>query len=96
MFRDQAIAVKELTPDSFTGVDIALFSAGGGISREFAPHAVAAGAVVVDNSSAFRMDEGVPLVVPESDASGLRRGKKYHRFQLSGRFREWCPGNHGT
>jgi aspartate-semialdehyde dehydrogenase len=64
-FRGKEITVKELTPDSFAGVDIALFSAGGGISRDFAPHAVAAGAVVVDNSSAFRMDEGVPLVVPE-------------------------------
>ncbi|HQW28195.1 MAG TPA: aspartate-semialdehyde dehydrogenase, partial [Verrucomicrobiales bacterium] len=73
MFRDQAIAVKELTPDSFTGVDIALFSAGGGISREFAPHAVAAGAVVVDNSSAFRMDEGVPLVVPEINPEDARK-----------------------
>lgn len=64
-FRGQEIEVKELTPDSFEGIDVALFSAGGGISKEFAPHAVKAGAVVVDNSSAFRMDEGVPLVVPE-------------------------------
>ncbi|MEM6278815.1 MAG: aspartate-semialdehyde dehydrogenase [Verrucomicrobiota bacterium] len=64
-FRGEKIEVKELTPDSFTGVDVALFSAGGGISKTFAPHAVAAGAVVVDNSSAFRMDEGVPLIVPE-------------------------------
>ena len=65
IFRGEEITVKELTPDSFEGVDIALFSAGGGISKEFAPHAVAAGTVVVDNSSAFRLDEGVPLVVPE-------------------------------
>ena len=64
-FRGEDVAVKELTPESFAGVDIALFSAGGGISKTFAPHAVAAGAVVVDNSSAFRMDEGVPLIVPE-------------------------------
>ncbi|MEQ1841206.1 MAG: aspartate-semialdehyde dehydrogenase, partial [Verrucomicrobiales bacterium] len=64
-FRGQEIVVKELRPDSFAGVDIALFSAGGGISKEFAPHAVAAGAVVVDNSSAFRMEDAVPLVVPE-------------------------------
>jgi aspartate-semialdehyde dehydrogenase len=64
-FRGEEIVVKELTPGSFAGVDVALFSAGGGISKEFAPHAVSAGAVVVDNSSAFRMDEGVPLVVPE-------------------------------
>ena len=64
-FRGEQITVKELTPESFAGVDVALFSAGGGISKEFAPHAVEAGAVVVDNSSAFRLDEGVPLVVPE-------------------------------
>ncbi len=63
-FRGEDIVVQELTHDSFAGVDIALFSAGGGISLEFGPSA-AAGAVVIDNSSAFRMDEGVPLVVPE-------------------------------
>ncbi|MCP4247904.1 MAG: aspartate-semialdehyde dehydrogenase [bacterium] len=57
--------VTELGQDSFVGVDLAFFSAGGGISREFAPAAVDAGAVVVDNSSAFRMDDDVPLVVPE-------------------------------
>ncbi len=64
-FRGEQVTVKELTPESFADVDVALFSAGGGISREFAPHAVKAGATVVDNSSAFRLDEGVPLVVPE-------------------------------
>ena len=64
-FKGEDIVVKELTPDSFAGVDMALFSAGGGISEEFAKHAVDAGAVVIDNSSAFRMDENVPLVVPE-------------------------------
>ncbi|NNE93204.1 MAG: aspartate-semialdehyde dehydrogenase [Verrucomicrobiales bacterium] len=64
-FGGEEIEVQELTMNSFEGVDIALFSAGGGISKQFAPAAVAAGAVVVDNSSAFRMDEGVPLVVPE-------------------------------
>lgn len=72
-FRGEEIEVKELTPDSFEGVDIALFSAGGGISERFAPHAVAAGAIVVDNSSAFRMQEDVPLIVPEinpQDAPG--------------------------
>ena len=56
-FRGEDVAVQELTRDSFDGVDIALFSAGGGISNEFAPTAVEAGAVVVDNSSAFRMDD---------------------------------------
>lgn len=64
-FRGEDVVVQELTPDSFAGVDFALFSAGGGISLEFAKHAVAAGAVVIDNSSAFRMDPAVPLVVPE-------------------------------
>lgn len=64
-FRGEELTVQELTADSFNGVQIALFSAGGSISRTFAPHAVEAGAVVVDNSSAFRMEKGVPLVIPE-------------------------------
>ncbi len=64
-FRGEEVIVKELTHDAFGGIDIALFSAGGDISKEFAPSAAKAGAVVIDNSSAFRMDEGVPLVVPE-------------------------------
>jgi aspartate-semialdehyde dehydrogenase len=64
-FRGEELTVEELTHDSFKDVDIALFSAGGGISKEFAPSAAAAGAVVIDNSSAFRMDADVPLVVPE-------------------------------
>lgn len=63
-FRGEQLVVEELTHDSFVGVDIALFSAGGSISKEFGPSA-AAGAVVIDNSSAFRMDADVPLVVPE-------------------------------
>jgi aspartate-semialdehyde dehydrogenase len=64
-FNGRTYAVQELTDKSFAGVDIALFSAGGGISRQFGPIAAQAGAVVVDNSSAFRMDPEVPLVVPE-------------------------------
>ena len=64
--------VTELTGDSFHGIDIALFSAGGGISREFAPIAAAAGCVVVDNSSAFRMDDSVPLVVPEINPGDVK------------------------
>ncbi len=71
-FRGEDVVVKELKSDSFAGVDIALFSAGGGISKEFAPHAVKAGAIVVDNSSAFRMDPDVPLVVPEINAADLK------------------------
>ena len=61
----QEYVVEELTPASFKGVDIALFSAGASRSKEFADAAVSAGAVVIDNSSAFRMTDGVPLVVPE-------------------------------
>jgi aspartate-semialdehyde dehydrogenase len=68
-FRDEQIVVEPLSENSFKGIDIALFSAGGGISKEFAPHAVKAGAIVVDNSSAFRMDAEVPLVVPEINAA---------------------------
>ncbi|MCX6355187.1 MAG: aspartate-semialdehyde dehydrogenase [Candidatus Aureabacteria bacterium] len=64
-FQGEQTPVEELTHDSFKGVEIALFSAGAARSKEFAPSAVKAGAVVVDNSSAFRMQEDVPLVVPE-------------------------------
>src|SRR5712671_1141022 len=64
-FRGEELTVRRLKPESFEGVDIALFSPGATVSREFAPHAARAGAVVVDNSSAFRMDTDVPLVVPE-------------------------------
>ena len=64
--------VRELTDDAFEGIDIALFSAGGQRSRDFAPAAVAAGAVVIDNSSAFRMDERVPLVVPEVNEDAIQ------------------------
>jgi aspartate-semialdehyde dehydrogenase len=74
-FRGEDVTVEELTKDSFGGIDIALFSAGGGISKEFAPIAVRAGCVVVDNSSAFRMDEAVPLVVPEINASDVKSHK---------------------
>ena len=64
-FNGEEIDVQVLTRDSFNGIDIALFSAGGDRSMEFCPHAAAAGAVCVDNSSAWRMDPDVPLVVPE-------------------------------
>lgn len=64
-FRGGMLTVEELKEDSFEGVDLALFSAGGDISRRFAPIAAAAGCVVIDNSSAFRQEEGIPLVVPE-------------------------------
>jgi aspartate-semialdehyde dehydrogenase len=71
-FDGDAVKVQELGPGSFTGVDVALFSAGSSISKQFAPFAVQAGAVVIDNSSAFRMDEKVPLVVPEINGRDVR------------------------
>jgi aspartate-semialdehyde dehydrogenase len=71
-FRGQEVTIQELTKDSFAGIDIALFSAGGGISKDFAPAAVAAGAVVVDNSSAFRQDPTVPLIVPEINGADAK------------------------
>lgn len=71
-FKGQAHKVEELTEASFRGVDVALFSAGGSISKKFGPIASAAGATVVDNSSAFRMTDGIPLVVPEVNADALK------------------------
>ncbi len=71
-FRGESLAVHELTESSFAGVDIALFSAGGSTSKRFAPLAVCAGATVIDNSSAFRMDPRVPLVVPEINPQAIR------------------------
>ena len=71
-FQGRDLVVEELKEDSFGDVDIALFSAGGGISKKFGPLASDAGAVVVDNSSAFRMTEGVPLVIPEINAEAMR------------------------
>lgn len=75
-FGDQTLSVEVLTERSFEGIDLAFFSAGGDISRRYVPIAVAAGAIVVDNSSAFRMDPAVPLVVPEvnPDAIAAHRG----------------------
>ncbi len=72
-FNGSRCAVEELKPQSFTGIDVALFSAGASRSLEFAPEAVRRGAVVVDNSSAFRMKLGVPLVVPEVNPHALTR-----------------------
>ena len=70
-FNGRKVIVQEARPESFEGVDIALFSAGGSISKELAPEAVKRGAIVVDNTSAFRMDENVPLVVPEVNENDL-------------------------
>lgn len=70
-FEGKEIEVEELTEESFKGVHIALFSAGGSISKKFGPLAVADGSIVVDNSSAFRMEENVPLVIPEVNPSAM-------------------------
>ncbi|MEK4049475.1 aspartate-semialdehyde dehydrogenase [Bacillus sp. FSL K6-2839] len=70
-FRGQEYTVQEATPESFERVNIALFSAGGNVSKALAPEAVKRGAIVVDNTSAFRMDENIPLVVPEVNEKDL-------------------------
>ncbi len=72
-FQGTDLPVEVLGPDSFAGIDLALFSAGADISKEFAPTAVKAGAVVIDNSAAWRMDPEVPLIVPEVNAHDLLR-----------------------
>ncbi|MFA6001773.1 MAG: aspartate-semialdehyde dehydrogenase, partial [Thermoleophilia bacterium] len=71
-YAGQELEVEELTEDSFSGIHIALFSAGGARSREFAPAAVASGAVAIDNSSAFRQEPNVPLVVPEVNPEDIK------------------------
>ena len=71
-FKGEEITIKELTHQSFEGIDIALFAAGGGISEEFGPSVAAAGCIMVDNSSAFRMDPDVPLVVPEINPEAVK------------------------
>ncbi len=72
-FAGQTLTVEEMTHDSFKDVRIAFFSAGGALSREFAPSAVKAGAVVIDNTSAFRMKDGIPLVVPEVNPEQIHK-----------------------
>ncbi|MGG3451285.1 aspartate-semialdehyde dehydrogenase [Domibacillus aminovorans] len=74
-FRGEDVTVQEAKPESFDGIDIALFSAGGSVSKELAPEAAKRGAVVIDNTSAFRMDPEVPLVVPEVNKEDLRDHK---------------------
>ncbi len=75
-FKGDSVPVEELTEDSFEGIDIALFSAGGGTSLNFSPIAANSGCVVVDNSSAWRMDADVPLVVPEVNPHAIADYKK--------------------
>ena len=72
-FRGQELSVAALEQDSFAGIDLAFFSAGAGTAKQFAPIAQRAGAVVIDNSSAFRMDADVPLVIPEINPEDIRR-----------------------
>ena len=72
-FCDGELEVKELTENSFIGVDIAIFSAGGSTSERFAPYAARSGCVVIDNSSAWRMDERCPLVIPEVNPEALEK-----------------------
>jgi aspartate-semialdehyde dehydrogenase len=74
-FRGEDVTVQELTKESFKGIDMALFSAGSSISKEYAPIAAGAGCVVVDNSSAFRMDDKVPLVIPEINPGDVKLHK---------------------
>ncbi len=74
-FRGKDVVVEPLQPSAFAGIDIALFSAGGSISKEYAPVAVESGAVVIDNSSAFRQQENVPLVVPEVNGADVAHHK---------------------
>lgn len=74
-FKGEDVVVEEMTEASFRGVDIALFSAGGDISRQFRPAVVSAGAVMIDNSSAFRMEKDVPLVVPEVNPEDIKWNK---------------------
>ena len=75
IYNGKEITIQELTEDSFEGIDIALFSAGGDTSKKYAPIAAAAGCTVIDNSSAWRMDENTPLVVPEVNPDALKEHK---------------------
>src|SRR5690625_4254964 len=72
LFNDQEITVEEAKPESFQGVDIALFSAGGSVSKQLAAEAVKRGAIVIDNTSAYRMDPNVPLIVPEVNKKQIK------------------------
>ncbi|MFT5206410.1 MAG: aspartate-semialdehyde dehydrogenase [Candidatus Omnitrophota bacterium] len=74
-FKNKFYTVQELKTNSFEGIDIVLSSAGGSLSKKFVPYAVKAGAVVVDNTSAYRMDPKVPLVVPEINAAEIKKHK---------------------
>lgn len=72
VFQNQEVVVEEASPEKFQDIDIAFFSAGGSVSKQLVPEAVNRGAVVIDNTSAYRMDEDIPLVVPEVNESDLK------------------------
>lgn len=74
-FQEREITIEEATPESFRGVDIALFSAGGDVSRKLVPHAIEHGAICIDNTSAYRMDPETPLVVPEVNIDKISEHK---------------------
>ncbi|WP_054949854.1 aspartate-semialdehyde dehydrogenase [Numidum massiliense] len=74
-FDGAKVTVEEATPQSFSGVDVALFSAGGSVSKQLVPHAVASGAVAIDNTNAYRMNPDVPLVVPEVNSEKIKEHK---------------------
>ncbi|MCK5708497.1 MAG: aspartate-semialdehyde dehydrogenase [Candidatus Aureabacteria bacterium] len=75
LFKGKKIPVKVLNEDSFKGIDIALFSAGGSISKQYAPFAIEEGTIVIDNTSAFRYEKDIPLVVPEVNAEDIKQHK---------------------
>lgn len=74
-FKDRSIVIEEATPQSFEGIDIVFLSAGGDVSKDLIPHAVKAGAVCIDNTSAYRMDPETPLVVPEVNPGKIKENK---------------------
>ncbi len=86
-FKGKDYQVEEATPDSFTGVQLAFFSAGGSISKALAPEAVKRGAIVIDNTSAYRMDPEVPLVVPEVNEADLHSHQGLSPIQIARRFK---------
>ena len=81
-FRGEKLKVLEATPASFNGIDIALFSAGKTVSKELAPEAIKRGAIVIDNSNAFRMSPEVPLVVPEVNPEDIKTQRHYIESKL--------------
>src|SRR5699024_9348619 len=86
-FKNQEIVVEEAMPESFTNIDIAFFSAGGAVSQTLAPEAVKRGAIVIDNTSAYRMNEDVPLIVPEVNGNDIANHQGIIAIQIVQRFK---------